>query len=58
MGIVGIHPAVFRKSAEELDGKGVVKHSLVKERKERRKRVVEVKIWDLAGMKFSVHGRG
>jgi hypothetical protein len=32
--IVGIHPAVFRKSAEELDGERVVKHSWCKERKE------------------------
>jgi hypothetical protein len=33
-GIVGIHPAFFRKSVEALDGEGVVKHSCCKERKE------------------------
>jgi hypothetical protein len=37
MGIVGIHPAVFRKSAEALEWKRVVKHSWSKERKERSK---------------------
>jgi hypothetical protein len=37
MGIVGIHPAVFRKSADRLDCKRVVKYSWCKERKERRK---------------------
>jgi hypothetical protein len=31
------HPAVFRKSAEASDCKGIVKHSLGKERKERAK---------------------
>jgi hypothetical protein len=30
-GIVGIDPAFFRKSAEELDEEGVVKHSWCKE---------------------------
>ncbi len=37
MGIVGVHPAVFRKTAEAVDCKRVVKHSLCKERKERAK---------------------
>jgi hypothetical protein len=65
MGIVGIHPAVFRKSAEELDGKRVMKHSWCKERKERGKRAAEGEIARLAGMGFgtsrlsvNVHGRG
>jgi hypothetical protein len=37
MGIVGVYPAFFRKSAEALEWKRVVKHSLSKERKERSK---------------------
>ena len=32
-------PVFLRKSAERIEGKGDVKHSLGKERKERRKRV-------------------
>jgi hypothetical protein len=49
MGIVGIHPAVFRKSVETLDGKRVVKHSLVKERKERAKSVAGAEIGGQGG---------
>jgi hypothetical protein len=37
MGIVGVHPAVFRKSAEALEWKRVVKHFWSKERKKRSK---------------------
>jgi hypothetical protein len=32
-----IHPALFRKSAEAVDGKRVVKHSWCEEREERGK---------------------
>jgi hypothetical protein len=58
MGIVGIHPAVFRKSAEELDGEGVVKHSWCKERKECGESAAGAKNGCLAGAKFDVHDRG
>jgi hypothetical protein len=34
-----IHPAVFKKSVDLPDCKGVLKHSLVKERKERAESV-------------------
>ena len=37
----GIHPAVSRKSAEPFDCKGIVKHSLDKERKECGQSVIE-----------------
>jgi hypothetical protein len=37
MGSGGMHPAVFRKSAEPFDGKRVVKHSWSKECKEQIK---------------------
>ena len=34
---IPIHPAVLKKSADLVDCKGIPKHSLVKERKERTK---------------------
>src|SRR5438309_11286917 len=45
MEIIGVHPAVFRKSAELLVSKRVVKHSWCKERKERIRGRKERNIW-------------